>query len=186
VKLDTLIGEPWADYGLVDSGHGRKLERYGRYRFVRPEPQAMWAPAAEHWDADGEFIPGSDEEGRRPLAIRPPGARAEAGTSLGRKSPSAPNARRSATSLLPDMAPQWPGCAATGDGHERSTCSAIPRRTLAMAGAGARMVMSMRPRKSVEAGQGQCGLSAWADRPIRWLVEVPQVRGPRGAPRPAL
>ena len=31
---------------LVDSGHGRKLERYGRFRFVRPEPQAMWAPAS--------------------------------------------------------------------------------------------------------------------------------------------
>ena len=30
MKLDTLIGEPWGDYGLIDSGHGRKLERYGR------------------------------------------------------------------------------------------------------------------------------------------------------------
>ena len=44
MKLDTLIGEPWADYGLIDSGHGRKLERYGRFRFIRPEPQAMWPP----------------------------------------------------------------------------------------------------------------------------------------------
>ena len=45
MRLDTLIGEPWADYGLVDSGHGKKLERYGRFRFIRPEPKAMWAPA---------------------------------------------------------------------------------------------------------------------------------------------
>ena len=36
----VMAGEHWADYGLVDSGHGRKLERYGPYRFVRPEPQA--------------------------------------------------------------------------------------------------------------------------------------------------
>ena len=63
MRLDTLIGEPWADYALVDSGQGRKLERYGRYRFIRPEPQAMWAPALEEWSADGEFVPGSDEEG---------------------------------------------------------------------------------------------------------------------------
>ena len=29
MKLVTLTGEPWADYGLIDSGNGRKLERYG-------------------------------------------------------------------------------------------------------------------------------------------------------------
>ena len=63
MNLLTLVGEPWADYGLVDSGHGRKLERYGRFRFVRPEPQAMWAPARDDWNADGEFVPGSDEDG---------------------------------------------------------------------------------------------------------------------------
>ena len=63
MNLHTMIGEPWADYGLVDSGHGRKLERYGRFRFIRPEPQAMWAPASTDWKADAEFIPGSDEEG---------------------------------------------------------------------------------------------------------------------------
>lgn len=61
--LITLITEPWPDYGLIDSGHGRKLERYGRFRFIRPEPQAMWSPRLADWSADGEFIPGSDEDG---------------------------------------------------------------------------------------------------------------------------
>ena len=28
----------WADYALLDSGGGRKLERYGPYTVVRPEP----------------------------------------------------------------------------------------------------------------------------------------------------
>ncbi|MEO1170330.1 MAG: class I SAM-dependent methyltransferase [Pseudomonadota bacterium] len=63
MTLATLIAEPWQDYGLVDSGHGRKLERYGRFRFIRPEPQAMWAPASDNWRADGEFVPASDEDG---------------------------------------------------------------------------------------------------------------------------
>jgi 23S rRNA (cytosine1962-C5)-methyltransferase len=58
-----LAGQGWADYGLVDSGHGRKLERYGPYRFIRPEPQALWTPRLSDWDADGEFVPGSDEDG---------------------------------------------------------------------------------------------------------------------------
>ena len=55
MRLETLVGEPWADYGLVDSGHGRKLERYGPRRFIRPEPQAMWAPTAPDWRADGDW-----------------------------------------------------------------------------------------------------------------------------------
>src|SRR5690606_21401453 len=58
-----LAGEGWADYGLVDSGNGRKLERYGPHRFIRPEPQALWRPRLAGWDADGEFVPGSDEDG---------------------------------------------------------------------------------------------------------------------------
>ncbi|MCA3254307.1 MAG: class I SAM-dependent rRNA methyltransferase, partial [Alphaproteobacteria bacterium] len=63
MQLTTLVAEPWDDYGLVDSGHGRKLERYGPWRFIRPEPQAMWTPAMSDWRAHGEFVGGSDEEG---------------------------------------------------------------------------------------------------------------------------
>jgi len=59
----VMEGAGWADYGLVDSGNGRKLERYGPHRFVRPEPQAMWSPRLPDWQADGEFVPGSDEDG---------------------------------------------------------------------------------------------------------------------------
>jgi 23S rRNA (cytosine1962-C5)-methyltransferase len=59
----TLVSEPRADYTLLDSGGGRKLEQYGPYRFIRPEPQAMWDPAGDDWKADAEFIPGSDEDG---------------------------------------------------------------------------------------------------------------------------
>jgi len=55
----------WPDYALVDSGGGRKLERYGRYRVVRPEPQCLWparlAPAV--WDqADAVFDPSDEDE----------------------------------------------------------------------------------------------------------------------------
>ncbi len=34
----------WEDYELLDSGAGRKLERFGVYRIVRPESQAIWSP----------------------------------------------------------------------------------------------------------------------------------------------
>ncbi|MBU6234349.1 MAG: class I SAM-dependent methyltransferase [Alphaproteobacteria bacterium] len=41
----TMLPEAgWEGYALLDSGHGRKLERYGRIVVDRPEPQALWAP----------------------------------------------------------------------------------------------------------------------------------------------
>jgi 23S rRNA (cytosine1962-C5)-methyltransferase len=33
---------PSNDYELLDSGDGEKLERYGKFIFRRPDPQAMW------------------------------------------------------------------------------------------------------------------------------------------------
>ncbi len=42
LSLLTTVG--FKDYALLDSGHGRKLERFGRYAFDRPEPQALWKP----------------------------------------------------------------------------------------------------------------------------------------------
>jgi 23S rRNA (cytosine1962-C5)-methyltransferase len=54
----------WGDYALLDSGNGRKLERFGPYTFVRPEPQAMWTPRRSdaEWRADGVFVPGQGRE----------------------------------------------------------------------------------------------------------------------------
>jgi len=55
----------WDDYALLDSGHGRKLERFGRYRIVRPEEQALWTPrlGAAEWDAaDATFVGIGEEE----------------------------------------------------------------------------------------------------------------------------
>src|SRR5690606_20977652 len=57
---------PNADYALLDSGAGQKLEQYGPYRIVRPEGQAIWqrALAPKEWDrADAVFTGDTDEEG---------------------------------------------------------------------------------------------------------------------------
>lgn len=62
---DVMRTTGWADYALLDSGGGRKLERYGPYRVVRPEPQCMWTPRspAGTWDnADAVFDPSDDED----------------------------------------------------------------------------------------------------------------------------
>ncbi len=58
VVLHLAESGQWRDYELLDSGNGRKLERYGDFRFVRPETQALWQPRlseAEWGKADGVF-----------------------------------------------------------------------------------------------------------------------------------
>ena len=60
-----LETEGWSDYALLDSGNGEKLERFGAYRVVRPEEQAMWTPRlpAPAWDAaDARFVGIGDDE----------------------------------------------------------------------------------------------------------------------------
>lgn len=54
------------DYALLDSGEGRKLERYGPLTIDRPEAQAFWQKAqeAEVWRAaDAVFTGDTDEDG---------------------------------------------------------------------------------------------------------------------------
>jgi len=38
----VLITAPEADYELIDSGDGEKLERFGAHVLSRPDPQALW------------------------------------------------------------------------------------------------------------------------------------------------
>jgi len=41
--ISTLTPERWKDYELIDCGHFEKLERFGNFVLIRPEPQAVWS-----------------------------------------------------------------------------------------------------------------------------------------------
>lgn len=175
MQLQTLIGEPWPDYGLVDSGNGRKLERYGRYRFIRPEPQAMWAPASADWQAHGEFIPGSDEEGGGRWYL--------SDTSLPQSWELAWDDVRFHASctpfrhlgFFPDMAPVWQWMRGRLEGLDAPQCMNLfgytGVGTLALAAHGAQMVHVDASKKSVAAARANAELSGLADRPVRWIVD---------------
>lgn len=64
-RLDVLMTEGPSDYALLDSGEGRKLERFGPIVVDRPEPQALWtrrlAPA-EWGRAHAVFSASGDDE----------------------------------------------------------------------------------------------------------------------------
>ena len=171
----TLIGDAWADYGLIDSGHGRKLERYGPHRFIRPEPQALWAPAQANWDAAGEFVPGSDEDGggqwRFDHPLPPAGW---TGQWEEVRFTMQPTPFRH-LSFFPDMAPVWSWMRGQLAGLEAPTAMNLfgytGVGTLALAAKGAAVTHVDASKKSVEAARANAALSGMADRPIRWIID---------------
>ena len=170
-QLQTLIAEPWDDWGLVDSGHGRKLERYGPVRVIRPEPQAMWAPASDDWQADATFVPGSDEEG---------GGRWVQHKPVPKNWPLSRGSIRFHASLtpfrhlafFPDMAPQWDWMREqASDADILNLFGYTGVGTLLLSEAGGRLVHVDASKKSIEGGKTNATLSGLVDRPIRWIVD---------------
>ena len=169
--LATIVAEPWDDWGLIDSGGGRKLERYGPIVVARPEPQAMWAPAHPDWDPHATFVPGSDEEGGgRRVQHRP----------VPRQWPLSRGGVRFNASLtpfrhlgfFPDMAPQWDWMRERSDDAEVLNLFGYTGvGTLQLSNAGARMVHVDASKKSVDGGKANAALSGMSDRPIRWIVD---------------
>ena len=174
--LETLIAEPWPDWGLIDCGNGQKLERYGDVRVVRPEPQAMWAPAEPDWDPDATFVPGSDEEGGgRWVQHRPVPRLWELSRGKVRFAASLTPFRH--LGFFPDMAPQWDWMRAeveqggSADAEVLNLFGYTGVGTLLLSDAGARMVHVDASKKSVEQGKENARLSGMEDRPIRWIVD---------------
>ena len=171
MKLDLLTAEPWADYGLVDSGHGRKLERYGPYRFIRPEPQALWSPASPEWEADGEFVGGSEEDGGGRWNLSP-GVPPAWPLSRGPLKFRATNTPFRHLGFFPDMAVHWDWMAERiGSGSVLNVFGYTGVGTLACAAAGAEVTHLDASKKAVSAAVENQRLSGLADAPIRWVVD---------------
>jgi len=169
--LTTLIAEPWDDWGLLDSGSGQKLERYGKFKVVRPEPQAMWPPSSQDWDVDATFVPGSDEEGGgRWVEHRQVPKHWQLSRGAVRFDASLTPFRH--LGFFPDMAPQWDWMRErSSDGDVLNLFGYTGVGTLLLSEAGARLVHVDASKKSVEQGKENARLSALEDRPIRWIVD---------------
>jgi 23S rRNA (cytosine1962-C5)-methyltransferase len=176
LALQPLIleGSGWEDYRLIDSGSGRKFERYGRYSFIRPEPQALWTAEHEHWDADAEFVPGSDEDGGgrwrfdRPV---PNDGWPLAWDDVRFIAQCTPFRH---LGFFPDMAPVWEWMrqelAGTPEAQTLNLFGYTGVGTLALSACGPVTHVDA-SKKSVAQARENAALSGLADRPVRWLVD---------------
>ena len=42
------LSDEWKDYEVIDTSSGEKLERWGKYILVRPDPQVIWTTPKQH------------------------------------------------------------------------------------------------------------------------------------------
>lgn len=174
--MQTLIPE-WTEYELLDSGDGKKLERFGEFTLVRPEPQAKWTTALprKRWEAaDGEFLKGqSGQRGQWRFRKAIP-----AQWMLQRKNlkfwvEPAPSGH---VGVFPDQACHWDWI------EEVTKRSARPVKalclfghtglaSLAAAAAGVEVTHVDASRKAVALARDNQNLSGLRERPIRWIVE---------------
>lgn len=169
-----LAGEGWSDYGLVDSGHGRKLERYGPYRFIRPEPQALWTPRLADWAAHGEFVPGSDEDGGGRWRFDQPVPRDGWDLGWGDVRFTAQCTPFRHLGFFPDMAPVWNWMGGQLDGRS----DAATLNLFGYTGVGTLALSAYGPvthvdasKKSVAQARANAAVSGLDARPVRWIID---------------
>lgn len=161
------------DYGLLDAGDGRKLEKFGRYILSRPCAQAMWKktlPETEWRKADAAF---DREDGNRwhgksnlpkEWTISVSGIRFRlCGTDFGH------------LGIFPEQKAQWEWI--------RSICSTRPKAsvlnlfaysggsTMAAALGGAEVCHLDASRGMVDWARGNAALNSLSSSPIRWIVD---------------
>jgi len=179
----TFLESPrWEDYALLDSGDGQKLERFGRYVFMRPESQAMWKPAltSEWKNADAVFIPSGEESGghwelkrkietkwemKYPLLQGERWLKFWAMTTPGRH-----------LGVFPEVAAHWDWFSqlivnAKREVNVLNLFGYTGLATLAAASAGAKVTHVDASKKSVGWARENQALSRLTERPVRWIVD---------------
>ena len=166
------------DYELLDSGDGRKLERFGKYVLARPCSQAMWRPckSGAEWDrADASFDreDGNRWHGRSNLPkewqIETAGIKFKlGGTDFGH------------LGIFPEQRAQWRWIRnevkARGEGERRNLSvlnlfAYSGGSTMAAALGGAEVCHLDASKGMVEWARENAKLNGLADHPIRWIVD---------------
>jgi 23S rRNA (cytosine1962-C5)-methyltransferase len=166
----------WADYALIDSGNGLKLERYGPYSVVRPEPQCLWQPRLPQaqWDAaDAVFDPTDEEDdGRWRFSREMPGRFALQWGPVKLWSRFTPFRH---LAFFPEQQANWEFIQRQvrlgGQPRVLNLFGYTGVASLAAAAAGATVTHVDASKKSVTWARENAELSGLSNRPVRWLVE---------------
>jgi 23S rRNA (cytosine1962-C5)-methyltransferase len=176
-KIELLSVPDWQDYELQDSGNGLKLERFGRYHFVRPEHQAVWKPALPQkvWEAaDTVFQPTNDESGGKWQYIAHIEPEWEMKYRDLRFLARTSNSRH--LGVFPEQAVHWNWIreqvsAHSGPINVLNLFGYTGIASLAAAKAGATVTHLDASKKTIQYAKENQQLSGLTDKPIRWIID---------------
>jgi 23S rRNA (cytosine1962-C5)-methyltransferase len=177
-EFQLLVSDDWRDYELLDSGDMRKLERFGKVRVNRPDPQAFWSPKTpvESWKADAAFAAKGDEDDRGAWTF--PGKQPPEDWPIGWQDLKL-NARLAAfrhMGVFPEHSVHWRWA------MDRVAKAGRPVKalnlfgytgmmSLALAKAGAEVVHLDASPKSIAQGRENQALSGLGEKPVRWICD---------------
>ncbi len=194
LPFTLLESTRWKDYSMLDSGDGLKLERFGKYVFVRPESQAMWKRSLDsEWkNADAVFIPSGEESGghwdfkkkvdekwemKYPLPSAPQKNTGTSQHDITFKVMTTPGRH---LGVFPEVAAHWDWFSklihhrAHGEHREVNVLNLFGYTglaSLAAASAGAKVTHIDASKKSVSWARENQALSKLEEKPIRWIVD---------------
>ena len=169
------IADKWNDFELIDCSDGEKLERWGQYYLVRPDPQAIWLTPRtnEHWLNSNaryhrsESGGGSWNKGRLPESWK---------ISYGNLTFLVKPMNFKHTGLFPEQAVNWDWAAdrIRSAGREISVLNLFAYTggaTVACGKAGASVCHVDAAKGMVAWGKENASASGLSDAPIRWIVD---------------
>jgi 23S rRNA (cytosine1962-C5)-methyltransferase len=175
--IELISSSDWKDYELLDSGKGMKLERFGPYRFVRPEHQAVWKPALpeQDWEnADAIFRATSEESGGKWFFQKKIEPQWEMSYRDLRFLARTSNSRH--LGIFPEQAAHWNWMrekisAHAGRVNVLNLFGYTGLASLAAAKVGAVVTHLDASKKSIVYAKENQQLSGLSDKPIRWIID---------------
>ena len=169
------IADKWTDYEVIDTSDGEKLERWGKYTLIRPDPQVIWKTDKKH-----QLWRRADASYRR--------SRSGGGAWSDNKLPETWNINYrdltfqikpmgfKHTGLFPEQAANWDWFSELIEGAKRpinvlNLFAYTGGATVAAAKAGASVCHVDASRGMVAAAKENARLSGLSDAPIRYIVD---------------
>lgn len=166
----------WQTYQLLDSGKGRKLERFGDYTLIRPEPRAVWKPASPSlWEsAAAEYVESKKGGGGSWKRNQHIPARWKIAYGALRMWVALEDSRQ--VGVFPENAAHWDwiGEQIRASGRELQVLNLFGYTGLASlsaAAAGAAVTHIDSSRRAIRLGRENQTLSGLDEKPIRWILE---------------
>ncbi|MEQ9333437.1 class I SAM-dependent methyltransferase [Thalassobaculum sp.] len=173
------MAEAWPDYALLDSGDGRKLERFGRLLLDRPDSQAIWHRSlpAERWAvADARFLAGREEEGSGRWEAKAGGLPAPWPIAYGPVRIEAQLTAFRHLGIFPEQRVHWDRVvdvvqARAGETALLNLFGYTGMASLLPAAAGAKVTHVDASKKAIAWARVNQEMSGLADAPIRWICD---------------